>query len=77
MGLPRLVRLVPLSDSRRGVAGRCQLTGPSGAGRDTILPDTMLSADLRCGDRVHLGSAGAYTTAYAPSAVSTSPSTAW
>jgi ornithine decarboxylase len=55
----------PVSDSRRGTPGPCHLTGPSCDSQDTILFDTALSADLVCGDRVYIGSAGAYTTAYA------------
>ena len=55
----------PLSDSRRGVPGRCHLAGPSCDSQDTVLFDAALSADLMCGDRVYIGSAGAYTTAYA------------
>ena len=55
----------PLSDSRRGIPTRCHVTGPSCDSQDTILFDTALSADLTCGDRVYIGSAGAYTTAYA------------
>lgn len=59
-------RLVyPLSDSRRGIPTRCHVTGPSCDSQDTILFDTALSADLAGGDRVYIGSAGAYTTAYA------------
>jgi ornithine decarboxylase len=55
----------PLSDSRRGPSGRCHLTGPTCDSQDTILFDTALSVDLTGGDRVYIGSAGAYTTAYA------------
>jgi len=55
----------PLSDSRRGIRTRCHVTGPSCDSQDTILFDTALSGDLTCGDRVYIGSAGAYTTAYA------------
>ena len=55
----------PLSDSRRGIPNRCHVTGPSCDSQDTVLFDTALSADLACGDRVYIGSAGAYTTAYA------------
>lgn len=55
----------PLSDSRRGIPTRCHVTGPSCDSQDTILFDTALSGDLTCGDRVYIGSAGAYTTAYA------------
>jgi ornithine decarboxylase len=56
----------PLSDSRRSpVRARCHLTGPTCDSQDTILFDAELSADLATGDRVHLGSTGAYTTVYA------------
>ncbi|HEY6595249.1 MAG TPA: type III PLP-dependent enzyme, partial [Asanoa sp.] len=55
----------PVSDSRRSPLTRCQLTGPSCDSQDTILFDTALSRDLACRDRVYIGSAGAYTTAYA------------
>ncbi|WP_426502076.1 type III PLP-dependent enzyme [Dactylosporangium sp. McL0621] len=44
---------------------RCQLTGPTCDSQDTILFDVELSHELATGDRVHLGSAGAYTTVYA------------
>ncbi|WP_433219753.1 type III PLP-dependent enzyme [Dactylosporangium sp. CS-047395] len=46
---------------------RCQLTGPTCDSQDTILFDVDLSEGLATGDRVHLGSAGAYTTVYASS----------
>jgi ornithine decarboxylase len=56
----------PLSDSRRGpVRSRCHLTGPTCDSQDTILFDAELSADLATGDRVYIGSTGAYTTVYA------------
>lgn len=55
----------PVSDSRRTTPRPCHLTGPSCDSQDTILFDTALSADLTCGDRVYIGTAGAYTTAYA------------
>jgi ornithine decarboxylase len=56
----------PLSDSRRSpVRTRCHLTGPTCDSQDTILFDAELSADLATGDRVYLGSTGAYTTVYA------------
>ena len=42
-----------------------QLTGPSCDSQDTILFDVALSAELAVGDQVVIGSAGAYTTAYA------------
>ena len=46
---------------------RCQLTGPTCDSQDTILFDVELSEELATGDRVLLGSAGAYTTVYASS----------
>ncbi|GIH19285.1 type III PLP-dependent enzyme [Rugosimonospora africana] len=56
----------PVSDSRgSAVRDRFQLTGPTCDSQDTILFDVELSADLSTGDLVHLGTAGAYTTAYA------------
>ncbi|MHA6781151.1 type III PLP-dependent enzyme [Pseudonocardia saturnea] len=55
----------PVSDSRRTTRHPCHLTGPSCDSQDTILFDTALSADLACGDRVYIGTAGGYTTAYA------------
>jgi ornithine decarboxylase len=56
----------PLSDSRRSpVRSRCHVTGPTCDSQDTILFDAELSADLATGDRVYLGSTGAYTTVYA------------
>jgi ornithine decarboxylase len=56
----------PLSDSRRSpVRSHCHLTGPTCDSQDTILFDAELSADLATGDRVHIGSTGAYTTVYA------------
>jgi ornithine decarboxylase len=55
----------PVSDSRRSNRQPWHLTGPTCDSQDTILLDTALSADLACGDRVYIGSTGAYTTAYA------------
>ena len=55
----------PVSDSRRSNRRQWHLTGPTCDSQDTILLDTALSADLACGDRVYIGSTGAYTTAYA------------
>jgi ornithine decarboxylase len=56
----------PMSDSRRAAArSRYHVTGPSCDSQDTILFDASLSAGLVAGDRVYLGTAGAYTTAYA------------
>jgi ornithine decarboxylase len=55
----------PVSDSRRSNRRPWHLTGPTCDSQDTILLDTALSADLACGDRVYIGSTGAYTTAYA------------
>jgi ornithine decarboxylase len=56
----------PVSDSRgSGERELCHLTGPTCDSQDTILFDVPLSADLRVGDQVYLGCAGAYTTVYA------------
>jgi len=56
----------PLSDSRRAATCvRCNLTGPTCDSQDTIMFDVALSAGLAEGDRVYIGTAGAYTTAYA------------
>jgi ornithine decarboxylase len=56
----------PVSDSRRDAAReRCHLTGPTCDSQDTILFDVPVSAGLVPGNRVYIGAAGAYTTAYA------------
>jgi ornithine decarboxylase len=56
----------PVSDSRRNpVRDRFHLTGPTCDSQDTLLFDVPLSAGLSTGDRVYIGTAGAYTTAYA------------
>jgi len=56
----------PVRDSRGSLArDRFHLTGPSCDSQDTILFDVELSADLSSGDRVYIGSTGAYTTVYA------------
>ena len=57
----------PLTDSRHSADGRAHLTGPSCDSQDTIMYDAPLSTGLACGDHVYIGSAGAYTTAYASS----------
>ena len=57
----------PLTDSRHAADGRAHLTGPSCDSQDTIMYDAPLSTGLACGDHVYVGSAGAYTTAYASS----------
>jgi ornithine decarboxylase len=57
--------MFPVSDDRGGPAAPCHLTGPTCDSQDTILFDTSLSRDLVEGDRVYIGTAGAYTTAYA------------
>jgi len=49
------------SKSRR----RYHVTGPTCDGQDTIARDILLSTDLREGDEILIGSAGAYTTVYA------------
>ena len=56
----------PLTDSRGNpVRDRFHLTGPTCDSQDTIMFDVELSADLRTGDEVYIGSTGAYTTVYA------------
>jgi ornithine decarboxylase len=58
----------PVEDSLRQTEQvSCHLTGPSCDGQDTIMFDVNLSKDLACGDRVYIGNAGSYTTAYASS----------
>lgn len=56
----------PVTDSR-GARDKAlvHLTGPSCDSQDTILYDVALSRGIRAGDQVFIGSAGAYTTAYA------------
>jgi ornithine decarboxylase len=44
---------------------KCHLTGPTCDSQDTILFDVEMSVGLSAGDRVYIGSAGAYTTVYA------------
>ncbi len=57
--------MYPVQDSRRTRRQVCNLTGPTCDSQDTVLFNTALSADLGCGDRVYIGSTGAYSTAYA------------
>jgi ornithine decarboxylase len=44
---------------------RCTVTGPTCDSEDTCFLDVRLPDDLRDGDRIAIGTAGAYTTAYA------------
>lgn len=56
----------PLSTDRAsGPLVRCTVTGPSCDSSDTLLRDAELPADLEVGDRVYIGSAGAYSLCYA------------
>ena len=56
----------PVLDSRGSASlSSYNLTGPSCDSQDTILFDCLLSSDLAVGDRVYVGTAGAYTTSYA------------
>jgi ornithine decarboxylase len=58
----------PVSDSRDSPErDKFHLTGPTCDSQDTILFGVELSADLRTGDHVFLGSTGSYTTVYASS----------
>lgn len=57
----------PLSSSRHQGAGtvRGTVTGPSCDSSDTLFQDAELPADLAVGDRLYIGSAGAYSLCYA------------
>jgi ornithine decarboxylase len=56
----------PMGDSRGSTDRRgYHLTGPTCDSQDTFARDVPLSADLREGDEIRIGSAGAYTSAYA------------
>ena len=57
----------PLWDSLGRDPEPCHLTGPTCDSQDTILFDVPLSRGLSTGDRVFIGSAGAYTSVYASS----------
>jgi ornithine decarboxylase len=59
--------IFPLSWSDRGPRRLvpCALTGPTCDSEDTMFFDVLLPDDLRPGDRLYIGTAGAYTTAYA------------
>jgi ornithine decarboxylase len=58
----------PVSDSRGSrQRRRYNVTGPTCDGQDTFATGVLLSADLREGDHVLIGSAGAYTSVYASS----------
>jgi ornithine decarboxylase len=56
----------PIRDGRGSPRRRrFHVTGPTCDGQDTYAHDVPLSADLREGDEIIIGSAGAYTTVYA------------
>jgi ornithine decarboxylase len=60
----------PLQTSRGTPRGRvvsCTVTGPTCDSSDTLLNDADLPADIEIGDRVYIGSAGAYSLCYASS----------
>ncbi len=57
--------VLPMRDHRAGPTVPWAVTGPSCDSQDTLHHSVPLSADLQVGDRVTLGTAGAYTTAYA------------
>ena len=57
--------VLPMTDHREGPTTSWAVTGPSCDSQDTLHHSVPLSADLQVGDRVTLGTAGAYTTAYA------------
>lgn len=53
------------TDRPDGPHVRCTVTGPSCDSSDTLFRDALLPADLEVGDRVYIGSAGAYSLCYA------------
>ena len=53
------------TDRPTGALVRCTVTGPSCDSSDTLFQDAALPADLEVGDRVYVGSAGAYSLCYA------------
>ncbi|HSE61634.1 MAG TPA: type III PLP-dependent enzyme [Candidatus Saccharimonadales bacterium] len=56
----------PLADSKNSrKKQRFNLTGPSCDSQDTIMFNVELSHNLTVGDKVFIGTAGAYTTSYA------------
>ena len=59
--------IFPLACSSRGARRLvpCAVTGPTCDSEDTLFFDVLLPDDLRPDDRLYIGSAGAYTTAYA------------
>jgi ornithine decarboxylase len=57
----------PVADSLHQPPVTSQLTGPTCDSQDTLLFDVALSPGLTDGDRVYIGTAGAYTLAYASS----------
>jgi ornithine decarboxylase len=61
----RRLRYPIRAPGRRRPLVRCSVTGPTCDSEDTILHDVPLPADLEVGERLHVCTAGAYTTAYA------------
>lgn len=57
--------VLPMSDDRGGPLADWAVTGPTCDSQDTLHYRVPLSTGLRVGDQVTLGTAGAYTTAYA------------
>jgi ornithine decarboxylase len=58
--------IFPLADSKNSPKKRpFNLTGPSCDSQDTIMFGAKLSHNITVGDRVFIGTAGAYTTSYA------------
>jgi ornithine decarboxylase len=57
----------PLAFSPRGPRRlvAAAVTGPTCDSEDTLFLDVPVPEDLRCGDRLYILTAGAYTTAYA------------
>jgi ornithine decarboxylase len=67
---PLLVSHLASADEARRTAGasvRTTVTGPSCDSSDTMFHGVLLPAALAAGDRLYIGSAGAYTLSYASS----------
>lgn len=59
--------LTSRQDRSTVAAVSCTLTGPTCDSSDTLLNDADLPGDIELGDRVYIGSAGAYSLCYASS----------
>ena len=64
---PILTSRLDPRDPAAGAKVRTTVTGPSCDSSDTMFYGVPLPASLAAGDRLYIGSAGAYTTSYASS----------